>query len=97
MTKPIEQTISSCLQSGTNPYRSAMSSYSSLSVTHLGNQRYELQPLDMRGSDIHYKYLKQTVGAQTLVSTIKVLAAKYRIHKENYTYNDLQQTDNDTN
>jgi|13_taG_2_1085334.scaffolds.fasta_scaffold16332_4 hypothetical protein len=93
----IEQTITSCLQRGINPFHSDMSSYCLLAVTRIRDDRYHLQPIDMKGSKVHYKYLKQTVGSQALVSTLKTLSAKHRIHKENYSFNDLQQTDDDIN
>jgi len=89
----IEETISGSLQQGINPYRSNMSSYCFLAVRKISEERYSLRPFEMKGPEVHYKYLEQIVGPQTLVSTIKTLGAKHRIHKDNFKYYDLQQSE----
>jgi hypothetical protein len=79
--------IPELLQQGPNPKQNGpRAGYNRLIVRQVSINRWELVVQEMRGDDVYYKHHNQVVGEQTFVQTIRDIATKYRIHKENYVY-----------
>jgi len=81
-----KQTIEACLQQGINPYRSPMSTFHHVVVTQIGDNRFTLRVQQRRGKEVLYSYAPVAVGDQTFVSSLKQLATKHRIHRDNYDF-----------
>lgn len=81
-----KQTIQGCLQQGINPNRSPMSSYNHVEIRQIGENRFTLRVQQRRGQEVLYSYAPISVGDQTFVSSLKQLAVKHRIHKDNYDF-----------
>lgn len=83
----MQDTIDNLLQHGPNPKNNgSRAGYNRLIITQISSKRWTILVQEMRGVEVYYNHHKQTVGDQTFVQTVRDIATKYRIHKENYEY-----------
>ena len=55
-------------------------------TTELSPTRWEIVVKEMQGDKPYYRQHQQKVGDQSFVHTVRDIATKYRIHKDNYEY-----------